>query len=292
LLAIREKFQRAGVNAGATYLLSLSVLSVSILGCAKPGGGRENLDAFLWVQTSAEYSAAVIGTYNAATDALERVVATDPAAVGQMVVVMDVDETVLSNSLYLATRQLQIAGDQQVSWDSRIALREATAIPGAIDFIAASRGLGVSVQFITNRQCRDRTDNTGDCPQKEDTLANLRQVGVNIDPEDLYLRGERPPDQCLSFLSDEESQSGTWIASDKTSRRQCVELDRDIVMLVGDQLSDFIGEHGTSTQASRDSLLDEYRDNWGRTWFLIPNPVYGHWLNLTKSDKLTHVRGE
>jgi len=272
-------------------LLALSIMSVNIVGCSKPGGARENLDAFLWVQTSPEYSAATLGTYAAATTALQRIVATNPAAVGQMVVVMDVDETVLNNSLYLAIRQLPNARDQQVTWDQRIALREATAIPGAIDFIDASQSLGVSVRFITNRRCLERADNAGDCPQKEDTLANLRQIGVKVESGNLYLRGERPPDQCLSLLDDADKQNGRWTTSDKTSRRQCVELDQDIVMLVGDQLSDFIGGHGSSTLASRDALLEQYREKWGHTWFLVPNPIYGHWLNLLKSDKLTHVRG-
>jgi len=280
---------RMQVHTG--HLLALSIISVNIFGCAKPGGEHENLDAFLWVQTSPEYSAAVIGTYAAATDALERVVAADPAAVGQMVIVMDVDETVVNNSLYLAIRQLNNVRVKQVKWDQRIALREATAIPGALDFIEASQSMGVSVQFITNRQCRDRADNSGYCPQKEDTLANLRQLGVSVDPQDLYLRGEQPPDSCLSLLADEEQQSGRWTSSDKTSRRQCVELDHDIVMLFGDQLSDFVGGYGSSTLASRDALLEQYRENWGNTWFLIPNPIYGRWLSLLKHDKQAHVKG-
>ena len=272
-------------------LLALSIMSVNILGCSKPGGETDNLNAILWVQTSSEYSAATIGTYTAAANALERIVATDPAAVGQMVVVMDVDETVLNNSRYFANRMLGSSRDQQVTWDQKIALREATAIPGAVDFIVASESLGVSVRFVSNRLCRDRADNSGDCPQKEDTLANLRQLGVKVESGNLYLRGERPPDHCLSLLSDVDKQNGKWTTTDKTSRRQCIELDHDIVMLVGDQLSDFIGGHGSSALASRDALLEQYREKWGRTWFLVPNPVYGHWLNLLKSDKLAHVRG-
>jgi len=273
------------------YLLSLSVVSANICGCATPGSKQENLDAILWMQTSSEYSATAIGTYAAASAALQRMVAADPTAVDRMAVVMDLDETVLDNCRYQAQWVLTNVGDQDEMWDQFVALRKATAVPGAVDFIRASQNLGVGVFFITNRQCRDRADNSDDCPQKEDTLVNLRQLGIEADLDTLFLWGERRPDRCLSLLPDLEHEQGRWTASDKTYRRQCVELDHDIVMLVGDQLGDFIGGLGETTPASRKALLGQYKGNWGNTWFMIPNPTYGSWLNLLQPDKRSHLRG-
>jgi predicted secreted acid phosphatase len=74
------------------------------------------------------------------------------------------------------------------------------------------------------------------------------------------------------------------------SRRQCVELDNDIVMLVGDQLGDFVGGIEETALASRNAIVDQYKENCGSIWFVIPNPIYGAWLNLLQPDKRSHLR--
>lgn len=273
------------------YLLFVSMISANICGCATMSSEQENLNAVLWVQTSSEFSAAATGTYAAATAALQRRVAADPGAVDRMAIVMDLDETVLDNYAYSAQLVLDNVGFQDETWDRWVALREATAIPGAVAFIRSSHDLGVSVFFITNRECLDRADKLNACPQIEDTVVNLRQLGIEADPDRLLLWGGRPPDRCLSLLPQSEREQGRWIASDKTSRRRCVELDHDIVMLFGDQLGDFIGGLEGTTPASRLALLDQYKENWGNTWFMIPNPTYGSWLSLLQPDKRSHLRG-
>lgn len=272
------------------YLLSLSIFFANIYGCAATSSQREDLNSVLWLQTSSEYMATVLGTYAAATDALQRMVDADPTAVDRMAIMMDLDETVLDNSYYGTQLVLDNAPFQEETWDQFVALRKATAVPGAVEFIRAGQDLGVGVWFITNRQCLVRIGNSDDCPQKEDTLANLRQLGIETDLDTLFLWGERPPDRCLSLLSDSEHEQGKWEAWDKTSRRQCVELDYDIVMLVGDQLGDFVGGLEGTTPASRKALMDQYKENWGNTWFMIPNPTYGSWLNLLQPDKRSHLR--
>ena len=275
----------------AIYLLSLPLFSASICGCVTTSNEQENLDAVLWVQTSSEFSAATVGTYAAASTALQRIVAESPTDGDRMAVVMDVDETILDGYRYQAQTVLDDVGYQAETTDQYFALRQGTAIPGAVSFIRAGQDLGVSFFFITNRPCRVRADNLGDCPQKEDTLVNLRQIGVEAGAGALLLRGEQVPERCLRFLSDLEHQQGRWTASDKTSRRQCAALDHDIVMLIGDQLGDFIGGLGDTTPESRKVLLGQYRKNWGKTWFMIPNPTYGSWLDLLQPDKRLHLRG-
>jgi acid phosphatase len=232
-----------------------------------------------------------MGTYANATAALRRMVADNPTTVDQMAVVMDIDQTILDSSGYPAQNILDDTGYHAETLDHYLALREGTALPGAVEFINASRDLGVDVFYITSRPCRKRAGNSDYCPQKEDTLVNLRQAGVEIDADELFLRGENVPERCLEFLSDRERQQGKWTYADKTARRQCVELDREIVMLIGDQLNDFIGGSANSTPESRKELVDHHKDNWGKTWFMIPNPTSGSWLNLLQPEKQLHLRG-
>jgi acid phosphatase len=273
-------------------MLCLSFIFTNIFGCAATSSQHETLDANLWLQTSSEFPAVAIGTYAAATAALQHMAATDPAGVDRMIVVMDVDETVVDNSVCGTQYILHGAGGEcgNQTWDQFLALRNATAIPGAVDFIKASKDLGVRVWFVTNRECLHRVGIPDDCPQKDDTLANLRQLGIEVDRDALFLRGERAPDRCRGLLS--ESEHERWTSRDKTSRRQCVALDGEIVMLFGDQLGDFVGGLEDSTPASRRALLDQYEGNWGKFWFMIPNPVYGSWLELLKPDKRSYLRGQ
>jgi 5'-nucleotidase (lipoprotein e(P4) family) len=273
------------------YFSSLCVLFANLCGCVKTSDEQDNLNAVLWVQTSSEFVAATMGTYANATAALRRMVADNPTTVDQMTVVMDIDQTILDSSGYPAQNILDHTDYHAETLDQYLALREGTALPGAVEFINASRDLGVDVFYITSRPCRKRTGNSDYCPQKEDTLVNLRQAGVEIDADELFLRSENVPERCLEFLSDRERQQGKWTDGDKTSRRQCVELDREIVMLIGDQLNDFIGGSANSTPESRKELVDHHKDNWGKTWFMIPNPTSGSWLNLLQPEKQLHLRG-
>ena len=162
----------------------------------------------------------------------------------------------------------------------------ATEVPGVVEFIRTSQSLGFHVVFITNRACRERPDSSDDCPQIEDTRVNLEAVGIDTSSTTLWLRGQRPPEACRELLTADEREEGTW-SSDKTSRRACVELERNIVMLFGDQMGDFVEGYGTFDRKT----VAEYDENWGRSWFMLPNPTYGGWKPRAAAEKRALVRG-
>jgi len=270
----------------------LLVISATLCACARPGGEQDNLNAVLWVQTSAEYTASTTGIYAVATTALQRTVENRVGDAERMAVVMDLDETILNNSHFKAHELLVRSRNKRKSWDEWVTLRNATAVPGAVEFIRASQELGVTVMIITNRRCQVRPDAHEQCPQRADTLANLQQIGVEVNRHSLMFRGERPSGQCLSTLSDAEKETGSWSTANKTSRRDCVGHDFDIVMMLGDQLGDFVGDSGGSTLAFRDALQSQHQDKWGKTWFMIPNPTYGTWFRLLYPDRRSHLRSE
>ncbi len=272
----------------ALYLMIFPALA----GCAatgEPGStpSHDNTDSVVWLQSSSEYAALTTGVYASATVALREMAQDASTRTGSLAIVLDVDETVLDNSPY----QGQLVFDDAVygskSWDEWVALRAADEVPGVVEFIRTSQSLGFHVVFITNRTCIER-DNSGDyCPQIEDTRVNLEAVGIDTSSTTLYLRGQRPPEPCRALLTTTEQAKGTWSASDKTSRRACVELDREIVMLFGDQFGDFTEEHGEPGRPS----AAEFDANWGRTWFMLPNPTYGGWKPRSAAEKRALIRG-
>jgi acid phosphatase len=78
--------------------------------------------------------------------------------------------------------------------------------------------------------------------------------------------------------------------SEKKSRREEVAKKYRIVMLFGDDLGDFLADVKTNiTPQDRDRLVSENKVNWGRKWFMLPNPTYGSWLDILKEPKSQYI---
>lgn len=220
----------------------------------------ERLNATLWHQTSAEYRLLTQMIYSIAKLQLERALA-DPQWTAEPsqkegfqdlppAVIMDIDETVLDTSVFqgrLVKDRLEYSGDVWKIWLKK---QEATGVPGAVDFISFAQARGVTVFFVTNR----------DYPDEEETRTSLTSIGIrlpeNIDP--VLSRGER----------------ADW-GSDKATRRRFIARSYRVLLLVGDDLGDFISEYrGTPQDRVKEALK---HSEWGTRWILLPNPIYGSW---------------
>ncbi len=241
---------------------------------AKPGaaasqaGADDNLNAVLWVQTSAEYRAACETVYRAAADKLDvalkeknwdALVPDERDNAGQTAglkpaVIMDVDETVLDNSPYQA-RLVKNGGEyDEVGWDRWVAEKKAKQLPGVVDFAKAATAKGITVLYLSNRAVH----------LKEATIANLKSVGMPVANDDVFLG-------LGTFVKDCE-QNG----SEKNCRRQLAGRQYRVLMQFGDQLGDF-AQIVANTPADRAKLADEYGDWFGERWWMLPNPTYGSW---------------
>ncbi len=196
-------------------------------------------DSIHWVRNSAEYRAIVRQTYGLAAHELER--RAQGKAPGTWAVILDADETVIDNSLYQkeqAEAGLPFSGATWSKWTAR---KAAPALPGAVPFLERARALGGKIAIVTNRS-------QGDCPATE---ADFRDHGI---PYDLML--------C-------KPSSGR---TDKDARFEQVARDLEVLMWVGDNIQDFPGLR----QDLRTQGADAF-DAFGRTHFVIPNPMYGSW---------------
>ena len=64
--------------------------------------------------------------------------------------------------------------------------------------------------------------------------------------------------------------------SDKSSRRQYLANRFRILLLIGDDLGDFVSGARDAPE-NRLRLAREHSRRWGTSWFLLPNPMYGSW---------------
>ena len=258
------------IGRAACAVLAASIVPTTAV-TAEPDEpiGRESLHATLWMQIAPEYRANALQVYQLAG---ERIAApsTGSAATEQSqlppdvlaklptAVVLDLDETVLDNTVYQARLMRDHAVYNATSWGEWVGAGEADAIPGAREFIAKARSLGHTIFYISNRDCTAPPPTAADaCPAKTATMKNLVALGIDTkaDPAHLLLRGEKPE----------------WNKSSKTSRRAFIGASYRIVALVGDDLGDFIDPQVFA--ADRERL----EPHFGLHWFVLPNPIYGSW---------------
>jgi 5'-nucleotidase (lipoprotein e(P4) family) len=199
-----------------------------------------------WVRASAEHRALYLQIYSGAATELERAAA--GRAAGKWGVIMDVDETILDNSLFEQEQAENGRSYSDSSWAAWVRREAAPALPGAVAFTQRVHALGGRVALVTGRA-------DALCPE---TRANLQRVGIVFD----------------------EALCQTTSASDKNPRFQAIEEGRtpstlaafEVLMWVGDNIQDFPG----LTQAIR-SGQDGAFTPFGHRFILLPDPLYGSW---------------
>lgn len=242
-------------------LAALCILT-ACTACAERRETHEVLNALLWMQTSAEYRTLTTLTYRQATAALDLALGDKAwtAALEQEgnfqdlppAVVLDLDETVLDNQPF--DGRLIKDGTKFTSsrWEEWVNEADARALPGSLEFITEAQRRGIAVFFITNRRAKHEAL----------TRRNLERLGLTLstEPDAVLSEGEAPFD---------------W-PSDKSSRRRYLAERYRILLLIGDDLRDFV-VGAQDTPEARMALAQHHRARWGVSWFLIPNPMYGTW---------------
>ena len=230
-----------------------------------------------WVKHSAEYRAVTRQIYHAATRDLPRFIddvswnalpQQKEAATLPPAVILDVDETVVSNVDFQIELVPPFTNDKHDQWN-----RENTATPvdGVKDFVETARELGVTVFFVTNRPCRAKRDVDDPCPQRQTTIDDIAEAGIETDADHVFLSEERG-----------------W-TREKLTRRLHVAKTHRVIMLFGDDYGDFVECarekvvapcRTPGTRASRARALDTYDHYWGNGWYILPNPMHGSWTTV------------
>lgn len=202
--------------------------------------------ATLWMQTSAEFRSLSYQAFNIARISLDNFLARHDGD-KPVAIIVDADETVIDNSAYEAFLIGQDFGYSSKTWTPWMAAGEATEMPGAGDFLAYAASRGVETFYVTNRKAVGY----------DGTAKNLADLGFpNVDEKHLLVRTD---------------------TSDKQPRRDLVEKDYAVALLMGDNLNDFDTVYKGTTIAERFAATDSMQALWGTKFIVVPNPAYGEW---------------
>ena len=235
---------------------------------------EQSMLSVLYVQTSTEFAANNIQTFNNASKALDMALQdkTWTAALEQKnnfsskkpAIIVDVDETVLDNSSF-QSRTILSGLSYPNGWAKWVNESNASAVEGVYEFLHYANDSDVKIFYVTNRLESFR----------EPTIKNLKRLGLPFDDNK----------NTLLMRVDENVR-------DKTERRRSIADDYRIVLLVGDQLTDFIStKEAYVFHSDRKKLAKKYSDMWRSKWFMITNPTYGRW-ELSIYDKMPKSEDE
>lgn len=191
-----------------------------------------------WVRQSGEYEELCKQIFRQAWYQIKKQAASGGT---KLAVVVDLDETILDNSLYQVDRWGKGLGFTQDSWSEWVNQKKADLVPGAKTFLEKTRNLGITVVFMSNRMHHNL----------QPTIENLKGLKV-WDKKDLFLLREDKQD--TKDLRRKEVLEG------KGRMNKVGPLK--VLAYLGDQIGDF------------PIKSDE---GFGVSQFLLPNPTYGKW---------------
>ena len=221
---------------------------------------RENTMGTLWYQNAAEVDALYQQGYNVATNKLKELLkqpTNKPYSI-----VLDIDETVLSNIPFQVKMIKDGTAFNPKLWDEWVQKAEATPVAGAKEFLQFADKNKVQIYYIS-----DRTD-----AQVDATIKNLEAQGLPVQGRD-HLMFKKEGDKS------------------KEGRRQEVLKHTNLVMLFGDNLVDF-AEFSTKSESDRDKMFEQLKAEFGDKFIIFPNPMYGSWESAVYQGEKKDAKGQ
>ncbi|MCE1246915.1 MAG: protease inhibitor I42 family protein [Firmicutes bacterium] len=208
-------------------------------------------NAVKWVYMSDDYKICCAQAYQSASQRLPQLVKDKKP--GTWCVVVDMDETIVSN--VEAQAILETSGEKysRANWIKWCEMEKCTPLEGALEFNGKVKQLGGLYLVVTNRGVEEQ----------KATIENLDKIGFKYDAA-VFKAGPYATDETKQWRRD-DIEAGTL--KGLPGGKSLPPLN--IVMLAGDQLSDIYDPvcYG----------LDDVKGEVAEKAVFLPNPMYGYW---------------
>lgn len=178
----------------------LLLLSPALTAVAQNASNEYQTGAVLWMQTSGERAALSYQAFSLARMTLDRDLRTRSRM--KRAVIVDIDETIMDNSRNQAwlIKNQQIYNDE--NWLAWVNRAEATAIPGAVEFLTYANSRGVRVFYITNRKPAEKRGPPTTCENWDFRTSMTRRCWCGLTPRaqaKKHAANQSAPNIALSF---------------------------------------------------------------------------------------------
>ncbi len=203
------------------------------------------LYAAVFQQNAAEYQALCAQAFNIAKLQLDNILQQEHQK--PLAIVTDVDETFLDNSPYAVQMAREGKSFSDASWTQWTTRADAKPVLGSVEFFQYAASKNVEIFYITNRGVND----------KQGTIENLKKFDYPY-----------ADDSHVVVRTSESS---------KETRRENLSKTHEIVLLLGDNLSDFSAAFDKKTQSQRLENVISNQELFGKKFIVFPNSGYGDW---------------
>lgn len=238
-------------------IVPIILFSVLLIFCSDPktksGSSDHLIMSTLWFQQSAEMTYSFEQAYDRASWLM--LTKLDTLKEGSPAVVLDIDETVLDNSPYEVELIQTGSSYRSETWKGWTDQARAAALPGALEFTRMAQDRGVAVYYITNRTQDELIS----------TILNLNNLGF-------------PNADSLHVLP-------KTTTSDKSARRLSVQSKHEILVYVGDQLTDYHQRFAERGADLGKPTVNRDKQELLHNFVLLPNPMYGEWESAVYKNK-------
>lgn len=246
------------------YFISFHMFLILFL-CPQPSITQtipdQSVTAVLWFQRSTEYRALCYQAYNLAELRVKEYLA-KPDKDKPAAVIFDIDETLLDNSPSEALNIIDGKTYSPERWKAWSDLASAAAIPGSHDFCYFVASHDIQIIYVSNRM------NT----EAAATVQNLQKwYFPYADRNHLYLKSD---------------------TSSKEFRRNIIEKQYNVILLVGDNLSDFDQIFEDRSVNFGYNTVDSLRYDFGKKFIILPNPIYGDWTKPLTGERKSWLKSK
>ena len=221
--------------------------------------------AVKWYRDSAEKNAQYNQVFKLGMEKVLKRVKDEKLAANTWGVILDVDETVLDNTLYEKNSVLSCQNYHRDSWYEFLDKKVSVATPGAMRFTCGIKNNGGIVALVTNR------NGHYDKQIVKATVDNLNSAGICFDTVVFA-------DADSKAAQDKNAHFNAVVSGKYTHEMVVTNKLKAFKVLAyfGDNIQDFPHMYQKNT-ITQDPNGDFYA-KFGEEYFSLPNPTYGSWL--------------